>query len=78
MKLDSRKPDVGVSLHPYYPNAIATPKLEEQTGTWVQLHERPTPYSYDEALLLCQHSDTEWVVWIPDYGEMVLHQNQFC
>ncbi|HBL11249.1 MAG TPA: hypothetical protein DD379_07550 [Cyanobacteria bacterium UBA11162] len=78
MKLDSRKPDVGVSLRPYCPNAIATPKLEEQTGTWVQLYERPTPYSYEEALLLCQHSDTEWVVWIPDYGEMVLDQNEFC
>lgn len=44
--------------------------------TWVKLRELPSPYSYDEALLLCQHSDTEWLVWIPDHGEMILHRYQ--
>jgi hypothetical protein len=48
-----------------------------QASTWVQLREAPSPYSHDEALLLCQHSDTEWVVWIPDHGQMVLHRSQF-
>jgi hypothetical protein len=47
-----------------------------QAATWVKLRELPSPYSYDEALLLCQHSDTEWVVWIPDHGEMILHRCQ--
>ena len=77
MKLDSRKSAVDVSLHPYSQNWIGIPQLQEQTRTWVQLHECPTPYSHDEALLLCQHSETEWVVWIPNYGEIVLHESQF-
>lgn len=47
-----------------------------QAATWVKLQELPNPYSHDEALLLCQHSDTEWIVWIPDHGEMILHRCQ--
>lgn len=47
-----------------------------QAATWVKLRELPNPYSHDEALLLCQHSDTEWIVWIPDHGEMILHRFQ--
>jgi hypothetical protein len=38
---------------------------------------RPSPYSHDYGLLLCRHSDDEWVVWIPDQGEMVLHRSEF-
>lgn len=47
-----------------------------QAATWVKLQELPNAYSHDEALLLCQHSDTEWIVWIPDHGEMILHRCQ--
>jgi hypothetical protein len=43
----------------------------------VKLREAPSPYSHDEALLLCQQSDTEWVAWVPDYGEIVLDHYQF-
>lgn len=46
-----------------------------QAATWVKLPELPNPYSHDEALLLCQHSDTEWIVWIPDHGQMILHRS---
>jgi hypothetical protein len=49
-----------------------------QPGAWVALMEAFTPYSHDEALLLCQHSPDEWVVWIPDHGEAILHYRQFC
>jgi len=49
-----------------------------QPDTWVQLLELPNAYSFDEALLLCQFSEDEWVAWIPDYGEAVLHTRQFC
>ena len=49
-----------------------------QPNTWVQLLELLNPFCHDEALLLCQESDSEWVVWIPDYGEAVLHVSQFC
>ncbi len=43
------------------------PEQELEASTWVQLRELPSPYSHDEALLLCQHSENEWVVWIPEY-----------
>ncbi|HEY9908378.1 MAG TPA: hypothetical protein V6D18_12330 [Thermosynechococcaceae cyanobacterium] len=45
-------------------------------STWVKLVEPPTPFSADEALLLCQASETEWVAWIPDYGEILLKIEQ--
>ena len=80
MKLDSRKPEASTAqrLQPFnwYSNELNIVDQELQTSTWVQLRERPSPYSHDEALLLCQHSDTEWVVWIPDHGQMVLHRSQ--
>ncbi len=79
MKLNSLKSEVSVPQRPHYSswsNQFDISSVEP--SMWVQLLERPTPYSHDEALLLCQHSDTEWVVWIPDCGEMVLHQSQFC
>jgi hypothetical protein len=82
MKLDFRKPAVSVPLHLHpqkWSNSsnISTANQEWQASTWVKLQEPPSPYSHDEALLLCQHSDTEWIVWIPEYGEMLLHRNQF-
>jgi hypothetical protein len=51
--------------------------MDYQDSTWVQLLELPNPYSHDEALLLCQQSEDEWVAWIPDHGEAVLHTSQF-
>lgn len=82
MKLDSRQPGVSVPLHLRFGNwycesDVSQAVLEVQASTWVQLKELPSPYSHDEALLLCKHSESEWVVWIPDHGEMILHQSQF-
>ncbi len=51
---------------------------EFQADTWVRLLELPSTFSYDEALLLCQISEDEWVAWIPGHGEAVLHTRQFC
>ena len=51
---------------------------QPQPNTWVQLLELLNPFCHDEALLLCQESNSEWVVWIPDHGEAVLHVSQFC
>ncbi|MBW4579970.1 MAG: hypothetical protein KME42_10415 [Tildeniella nuda ZEHNDER 1965/U140] len=45
--------------------------------TWVKLLQRPSAYSADEALLLCEAADHQWVAWIPDYGEIVLRREQF-
>jgi hypothetical protein len=83
MKLDSRIPEVSRPLHLHYQNwsgtsdDLATADSELQASTWVQLLELPSPYSHDEALLLCQHSETEWIAWVPEYGEMILHRHQF-
>ena len=55
-----------------------SPKQKFQPDTWVQLLELPSEYSFAEALLLCQHSPDEWVAWIPDHGEAVLKESQFC
>jgi hypothetical protein len=49
-----------------------------QANSWVRLLECLNPFCHDEALLLCQESESEWVAWIPDYGEAILHISQFC
>jgi hypothetical protein len=54
--------------------AAQTPKA----GTWVDLLDRPNDWSHDEALLLCEQSEHEWVAWIPDYGEATLQSRQFA
>lgn len=46
-------------------------------AAWVQLAALPNPYSHDQGLLLCRHSDDEWLVWIPDHGEAILHRSEF-
>ena len=45
-------------------------------STWVKLARQLTAFSADEALLLCQASETEWVAWVPDYGEILLTLDQ--
>ena len=57
---------------------FAPSSTEPQASTWVSLLEPPSQYSYDEALLLCQQSEDEWLAWVPEHGEVVLHVNQFC
>ncbi|OCQ96550.1 hypothetical protein BCD64_01225 [Nostoc sp. MBR 210] len=47
-----------------------------QPAVWVRLAELPSPYSYDEALLLCQISADEWLAWVPDHGEVTLRLTQ--
>ncbi|ARI83171.1 Genome sequencing data, contig C319 (fragment) [Microcystis aeruginosa PCC 9808] len=37
----------------------------------------PSPYSFDEALLLCEQDQGRWVAWIPDFGEIILIEGQF-
>ncbi len=45
---------------------------------WVKLLNQLSPFSYEEALLLCQASEFEWIAWVPDHGEVTLHESQFC
>lgn len=52
--------------------------LEGRSVTqWVQMIELPDPFSYDQALLLDRYSEDEWIAWVPDYGEVMLHISEF-
>ncbi|MBW4695245.1 MAG: hypothetical protein KME27_26140 [Lyngbya sp. HA4199-MV5] len=46
-------------------------------STWVKLRSLPTTYCSDEALLLCQQSEQQWLAWVPDYGEITLEREEF-
>ncbi|PSB31856.1 hypothetical protein [Stenomitos frigidus] len=61
---------------------IAAPTLADlkqaiAPSMWVKLVQSPSAYSSDEALLLCQGGDRQWLVWVPDYGEIMLEREQF-
>ncbi|HSM83535.1 MAG TPA: hypothetical protein VLS96_17750 [Nodosilinea sp.] len=45
--------------------------------TWVKLLQAPNAYAADEAKLLCQASESAWVAWVPDHGEIVLDRSHF-
>jgi hypothetical protein len=45
---------------------------------WVKLFNPPTAFSFDEAWLLCQAAEDQWLAWIPDYGEILLNSSEFC
>lgn len=63
----------------FVPGHLSQPFLDMvHPNSWVTLLEYPSEFSYGEALLLCPLSDDEWVAWIPDHGEAVLHISQFC
>lgn len=64
---------------PLPPSAAYTLTSERrfEADTWVKLLAVPSPYSYDEALLLTESSAQEWLVWIPDHGEAILNTSQF-
>jgi hypothetical protein len=77
MKLDFNKVNRAVSWS-RESTIVQTQKPSFEPGNWVKLLELPSPYSFEEALLLCSLSDDKWVAWIPDHGEVVLHARQFC
>lgn len=60
----------------WLPNYAPT-AIEHQASTWVSLLEAPSTFSYDEALLICQQSEDEWLAWVPEHGEVILHTRQF-
>lgn len=69
--------------NPWQENASTAPipHLKPQripiSGTWVKLLQAPGMFSSDEALLLCKLGETQWLAWIPDYGEITLDQDEF-
>jgi hypothetical protein len=65
------------------PNAPAWEQLRNSARSpqfkpsmWVRLLNPPTAFSFDEAWLLCQYSEQQWLAWIPDYGELLLHADE--
>jgi hypothetical protein len=56
--------------------AESMPKF--QPFSWVKLRHPPTAFSFDEAWLLCECGDNEWLAWIPDYGEWVVRSTEIC
>ncbi|MBD2163634.1 hypothetical protein H6G04_04365 [Calothrix membranacea FACHB-236] len=82
MKLDFDRPDFAMQLKRQNLNCISKPCVPDQSqqftvSRWVKLLQLPNPYSFDEALLLCPVSKHEWLAWIPDHGEVVLHISEF-
>ncbi len=45
---------------------------------WVQLLQPLSDFGYREALLLCRVSASDWIAWVPDFGETVLQEGQFA
>lgn len=45
---------------------------------WVQLLKPPTAYSFDQAWLLCQCAEDQWLAWVPEYGELLITTDDFC
>ncbi len=57
--------------HPTHPDTAAPASI------WVNLRPSLGALSGEQALLLCQTSEREWVAWIPDCGEVLLDQDAF-
>jgi hypothetical protein len=60
--------------------SVSSAALAQPSSTppvWVQLAALPNPYSHDQGLVLCRHSDDEWLVWVPEHGETILHRSEF-
>lgn len=77
MKLDINQLNRVAPVAPLWAIQPLLNRQELSANTWVQLVELPSDFSHDEALLLCQLSADEWVAWVPQYGETVLHTHQF-
>jgi hypothetical protein len=67
---------VPCEVFPSQENVISPPSFTP--STWVKLRELPSPFSADEALLLCQYSENQWLAWVPEYGEILLDVDQFA
>ncbi|MBH8563877.1 hypothetical protein I8748_17070 [Nostoc sp. CENA67] len=83
MKLDSDRPDFVMSARKqnldWLGKCYAKDLVQESPASkWVHLLELPSPFSSDEALLLCPISADKWLAWIPDHGEAILYTWQFC
>jgi hypothetical protein len=60
------------------PQSVAAPTTVfiPQAHQWVQLRDRLSEYSANQALLLCEELEGRWVAWVPDHGEALLEREQ--
>ena len=77
-KLVESKPEVQWCSVPVNRTKTKIGVPQPQSDTWVQLLKSFSPYSADEALLLCPISNWEWAAWIPNHGEAVVSIEHFC
>jgi hypothetical protein len=47
-----------------------------QANQWVQLRDRLSEYSADQALLLCEAESDQWIAWVPNLGQVMLGRDQ--
>jgi len=52
--------------------------VEQVDGLSVSIQNNDNFIRHNEALLLCEKSETEWIAWVPDHGEAILRVDQFC
>lgn len=74
-------PQANLASPPSEPLAAASAypccHITHSRDSWVKLTQPLDDFAHDEALLLCQDSQTRWFAWVPDYGEVMLHRSQF-
>lgn len=61
-------------------NKSTQEELSTNNNVWVKILDSESLGidENEEALLLCEASDSKWVTWLPSIGEKVLKTNQFC
>lgn len=63
----------------HLPEACCEPVLTQSARPiWVRLLCTGQDFGHDEALLLCQCSANRWLAWVPEHGEIVLAEDEFC
>ncbi|MBD0335932.1 MAG: hypothetical protein ICV62_10620 [Cyanobacteria bacterium Co-bin13] len=70
----SKSSAVFSAWHPSHLSAKSASSL--QVGKWVRLLTPISPFSHDEALLLCREPGNRWVVWVPGHGEATVEAAQ--
>ncbi len=61
--------------HEVQPESIDS--FKPQADIWVKLRNRPTDYSDDEALLLCEIDAGAWLGWVAGFGQIELQPGAF-
>lgn len=66
-----------IAVKPEFQNPSCLISYTCKPSLWVKLADWPNDDGDDEALLLCQQSEDEWVAWVTNHGETILNNSQF-